>query len=374
MKLKTDKIESRQFLFTVICFLQCVTIHVSMMMNLATQSSLFVLIASMIMGILLVFIIAGLEKVYGQIGLHKMAEIGLGSFFGKIVSILYVLFFFWKFCDTVFEFSSFVNDTILPKTPAWVILILIISVCVFATNLGIAVISSMCFLLTLTVFIITLGSALFLIPKYELGNFLPLFAERVENYFRGFAISSAEPFGELIVFLTVIPHVKNIGSTKKIIKTLLIGLLLGTVTFVINIIRDTGTLGVLIKYFIFPTFESIRMINIGEIFSRVEIFYAGVLMMLAFIKASVWLFATCEMLKGFNLNKISKYNPLIFGGLAFVLTVIGNKFILNSIYTDMTFNLIVNAIFEYIVPLILLILGTIIYALRRKRDFNRVAT
>jgi len=370
MKLKTDKIENRQFLFTVICFLQCVTIHVSTMMNIAAQSSWFVLIASMVPAVLLIFIIGGLVKVYGQIGLDKMVERGFGRFFGKTVSLLYVLFFFWKFCDTIFEFSSFVNDTILPKTPAWVILILIIAVCVFATNSGIAVISSMSFLLTLTVLIITIGSALFLIPKYELGNFLPQFAESAGKYFKGFAVSSVEPFGEVIVFLTVIPHVKNSGNSGKIIKTLLVALVLGAVTFLINIIRDTGTLGVLVKYFIFPTFESIRMINIGEIFSRVEVFYAGVLMMLVFIKASVWLFAACEMSKSFESKQLSKYNPLIFGALAFVLTVIGNKFILNSIYTDMTFNIIANVIFEYVIPLILLLVGITVYAVRKNKNMN----
>jgi len=138
----------------------------------------------------------------------------------------------------------------------------------------------------------------------------------------------------------------------------------------INIIRDTGTLGVLVKYFIFPTFESIRMINIGEIFSRVEVFYAGVLMMLVFIKASVWLFAACEMSKSFESKQLSKYNPLIFGALAFVLTVIGNKFILNSIYTDMTFNIIANVIFEYVIPLILLLVGITVYAVRKNKNMN----
>lgn len=372
MKLKTDKIENRQFLFTVTCFLQCVTIHVSVMMNLAVQSSWLVLTASIIPAAILIFIIGGLEKIYGKMGLGEMAERGFGRFVGNIVSLLYVLFFFWKFCDTVFEFSSFVNDTILPKTPAWVILILIIAVCVFATNSGIVVVSSMSFLLTITVLIITIGSALFLIPKYELGNFLPQFAESTGNYFKGFAVSSVEPFGEVIVFLTMIPHVKNSGKPGKIIKTLLVALVLGAVTFMINIIRDTGTLGVLVKYFVFPTFESIRMINIGEIFSRVEVFYAGVLMMLVFIKASVWLFAACEMMKGFESQKLSRYNPLIFGTVAFILTVIGNKFILNSIYTDMTFNIIANAIFEYIVPLILLFAGIFVY-LRQKNRKKQVA-
>lgn len=367
MKLKTDKIEKRQFLFTVVCFLQCVTIHISMLTNIAVQSSWLILLMASVTGVFSVLVISGLYKVYDGSTLNEISEKGLGKFFGKVVSVFYILFFFWKFCDTVFEFSSFVNDTILPKTPMWVILVLIIFVCVFAVNYGVAVISSMSFLLTLIMFIITIGSALFLFPKYELGNFLPQFAESTKNYVKGFMIASVEPFGELIVFLTVIPHVKNIRKTGNLIKTLLIALTLGVVTFLINVIRDTGTLGVLVKYFIFPTFESIRMINIGEIFSRVEIFYAGILMMLVFVKASIWLYAACEMLKHFECEKFKKYNCLFFGITAFIVTLIGNKFILNSIYVDMTFNIILNIIFEYIIPLILLISGTVMVFFKNKK-------
>lgn len=368
MKLKTDKIEKRQFLFTVVCFLQCVTIHISMMMNIAVQSSWLILLMASLCGVLSILIIGGLNKVYDGIGLYGMSERAFGKLFGKVVAIFYILFFFWKFCDTIFEFSSFINDTILPKTPMWVILALIISVCVYAVNHGIAVISGMSFLLTLVVFIITIGSALFLIPKYEFGNFLPQFAEPSQSYVKGFVIAAVEPFGEMIVFLTIIPHVKNICKTGRLVKTLFLALVLGVVTFLINIIRDTGTLGVLVKYFIFPTFESIRMINIGEIFSRVEIFYAGVLMMLAFIKASIWLFAVCEILKNFECEKIKKYNCLILGIIAFIVTIIGNKFILESIDADIKFNIAVNIIFEYIVPVILLLIGIIIYFCRNKKN------
>lgn len=365
MKLKTDMIEKRQFLFTVVCFLQCVTVHISLMVNAAAQSAWLVLLAAALAGVLSALLIGGLNKVYGNTGLGGMAEKGFGKFFGKIISALYILFFFWKFCDTVFEFSTFVNDSILPKTPEWVILILIIAVCVFAANFGIAVVSGMGFFLTITVFIITVGSALLLIPQYELGNFLPQFAEDFSKYAEGFAVSAVEPFGEIIVFLTVIPHVKNLNGTGKLIKTMLCALVLGTLTFLINIIRDTGTLGVLVKYFIFPTFESIRMINIGEIFSRVEIFYAGMLMMLAFFKASVWLFAVCELLKNFIGKKVKINKSVVCGIAALIITVMGNKLILDSIRENMALNLIVNVIFEYLIPVLLLCMGCVMCFARK---------
>ncbi|MBE7064307.1 MAG: hypothetical protein E7384_00610 [Ruminococcaceae bacterium] len=372
MKSGTVKIEKRQFLFTVVCFLQCVTIHISMMKNLAVQSSWLVLTAAALSGVVSILLIGALDKVYGRKSLGEMTETGFGKIIGKLISVIYVIYFFWKFCDTVFEFSSFVTDTILPKTPEWVILILIIGLCVFAVNFGITVVSSIGFLLTVTVFVITVGSALFLASQYELGNFLPQFAESQSNYLKGFAIASVEPFGELIVFLTVIPHVKNIRKSGTLIKTMLISLVLGYVTFLINAIRDTGTLGVLVKYFIFPTFESIRMINIGEIFSRVEIFYAGMLMILAFFKASIWLFATCEMFKSVTDGRRSKNNHLIAGAAALVLTVIGNPRILNSVYTDTKLNITINVAFEFVLPIILLIAGFFVSNREKEGKFQNI--
>lgn len=367
MKIKTDMIEKRQLLFTAVCFLQCVNIHTSIMINVAVQTSWIVLIAAAFTGVISVFLVGGLNKAYGNISLSQMSENGLGRFFGKIISIAYFLFFLWKFCDMLFEFTSFMNDSIMQKTPTWVILLLIVLLCVFAVNSGIAVISSIGFLLMVIVYIISIGSALFLIPKYQLGNFLPLFGESLKNYAEGFAVTAVEPFGELIVFLTVIPYVKNSGGSGKLIKTLLWSVLLGTITFLIDVTRDIGVLGVLAKYFIFPTFESIRMIDIGEIFSRVEIFYAGMLMILAFLKASLWLFAACEMLKSFADRKMRINKPVFCGVVAFIMTLTGNKLLLDSIREKMELNLAVNAIFEYIVPLILLFAGIFVYVRQKNR-------
>ena len=92
--------------------------------------------------------------------------------------------------------------------------------------------------------------------------------------------------------------------------------------------------------------------------------------MLAFFKSSVWLFAVCEMFKSVTDGKCAKLNNIIAGTVALVLTVIGDPIILNSVYTNTKLNITINILFEFVLPIVLLLAG-FFYLYRMKKEKNQ---
>ena len=358
MRMDDNKIEYRQLMFSVVCFLQCVSIHMSVLLNNAAQSSWIVVVMSTITGIIGCLIISGLCEVYGRQNLYEILKSGMGKILGIIVSALYLCFFSWKFCDTLFEFASFTRIAILPKTPGWIIELLIILVCAMAAKKGAAVFSGMSFIFAISVLLFTVLSVFLLIPNFDLSNFLPIFPDETGVLAKGFYVSSAEPFGDIIAFTMLIPFVKGNGKNKKLTKALVFGVIIGAVTLLLGILRDIATLGVFSKFFTFPSFECVRLIDIGEVFSRVELFYAILYTFLTFFKCTVLLFAISQLLKSIT-NKKNNDFIIIISTVLFFAIALGNKRVFNSIYMDLKYNVIISWIFAYGIPLLLLTAGAI---------------
>ena len=358
MRITENKIEYRQLMFAVACFLQCVSVHISILINNAGQASWLIVILSGLMGIVGCLLMAGLCGVYGRRNLYEMLKSGLGKYIGTVVAIAYVCFFFWKFCDTLFEFTSFIKSTVLLKTPSWIIDVLIIVVCVSAARKGAAVFSSMSFGIAVIVLSFIVLSGILLIPNSDIQNFLPVFSNDFKSYMNSFFVSSAEPFGEIVAFLMIIPFLKKEEKNKKLVKALTWGVVIGTLTILLEVMRDVSALGVFSRFFTYPSFESIRLIDVGEVFSRVEIIYVILYTFLTFFKGTVLLFALSEMVKGVTKTKRFSFIPVI-SLMAFLTTTLGNDRVFNGIYMDFKMNMIINWIFAYIIPAILLAVGFI---------------
>jgi spore germination protein KB len=70
------------------------------------------------------------------------------------------------------------------------------------------------------------------------------------------------------------------------------GLSIGAVTLLIIVLRDITVLGKYIGAFALPTFSAIKLIDVGDVLTRLEIVYAVVLIILLFFKVSTVYYAT----------------------------------------------------------------------------------
>jgi spore germination protein KB len=160
-------------------------------------------------------------------------------------------------------------------------------------------------------------------------NLLPIFNLPIQKYLLGTHIVTMLPFCETFVFMMMLPDMQK---PKEFGKAFTGGFLIGAATLLFVVLRDTLVLGPYTMIASMPSFSVIRLINVGDILTRLDIIYAVVLILLDFYKISILYYAT---VLGFSkLIKLESYQVLIiiFG----VLIIVYNNSVFSSSFEHMT--------------------------------------
>ena len=137
-------------------------------------------------------------------------------------------------------------------------------------------------------------------------NFIPIFEISLNKYIHATHIITAIPFGDVIIFLMIIPNVKL--DHKKTKKYFFIGFFIGVVSLLIVVFREIAVLGDSISLFTFPSYETIKLINLGDAFTRLEIIIAFVIVLLSFSKVVILFYiSVIAFAQIFNLKSFKAY-------------------------------------------------------------------
>jgi spore germination protein KB len=150
--------------------------------------------------------------------------------------------------------------------------------------------------LTILAIVGILMNSLMLINETDIHNLMPVFTMPVRNYLIGAHIVTMLPLCESFIFTMFIPFMEK---PKEIGRALIGGMTIGGAVLFIIVLRDVTVLGKFVTVFVHPTFNAIRMINIADILTRLEIIYAGLLIIMLFLKVSVAYYATVSCLQSF---------------------------------------------------------------------------
>ena len=258
-----------------------------------------------------------LAKRHPGASLVEINDAVFGNVLGKPVSFLYFFFFLSLVVLNMNDMGNFIKMMLLPDTPPVVIHAVFIFLCAMAVRKGAVKLTSYGTLFAVVAIVIIAVHALLLINIAEPKNLLPVFRQPLRNYLLGIQIVTMMPYCEIIVFMMYHPYTENSGALKK---GLVKGLLIGSAVLLTVVLRDTMVQGNYLKFATLPTFSTIRLINIGDFLTRLEIIYAVTLMTLYFFKISTLYYAAvscfCRMLK---LNQNRSY-VTIFGALAVIYT------------------------------------------------------
>jgi spore germination protein KB len=201
---------------------------------------------------------------------------------------------------------------------------------------------------------ILIFNSLLLIKDMKFNNFQPFFSLPIIKYVQGTQTIVALPFAETIVYFALFPNLKEPTNIKK---PLFGGLTIGALTILGIVLRDTSVLGPLLSYVTSPAFETVRLINVGGIFTRMEIFYATILTLLVFFKVSIVLYATTKSIEQLlHLNSYKTLVPII-GILAVYasLTVFASTF--EHAFWGSNVAAVYSTFFVFILPLITFIVA-----------------
>ncbi len=259
------------------------------------------------------FLVAAVISVFllyymGNEDIYTLASKKLGNRFGKILSIVYAVYFLLAASYNINLLSSFVSGYVLRETPRAAFAILFTVLCIYGAKNGYDNLLRLSFVFFAVALVSNTINVFLLRDKFNFTNFLPLSGMG----FKGTITAATLLVLDASVFLCFARSRKNT----------VLGFISGTVFLLATILCNIGVLGSVISIYTWPTHEALRIINSGNTLARVETSSVFVMVAIMFFKVCLTLCAGAEGVKKItNINK--NYIPTLLGGvIIFVVSLL----------------------------------------------------
>lgn len=221
-----------------------------------------------------------------------------GKYIGTGLSLLYVWFCFHLAALVIRNVVEVYMTTVFVYTPPCVIYAMSSFLSLYALFSGFEPFARTTELVIPVMLLLTAGILLLTAATPDLikmENFLPMFEKGVVPMLKGAFANFGFPFGETIVLLSTLPHVKRQSESKKY---LIWAFVIGTLTLTLIQVRNIAVLGpAQLKGSVFPSLLAVQMINVGQFIQRLDALVLFVWTFGAFKKGTVCLFAVIDNLK-----------------------------------------------------------------------------
>ncbi|MBE7063223.1 MAG: hypothetical protein E7390_05495 [Ruminococcaceae bacterium] len=275
---------TRQLTFGIAAFIGGSSLFTVFVSQITLQDSWITALLALAASLLTIWMYTGLISRFPGRGLLEMHTEVYGKQIGLLLNFLYVLFCIGFAAVSLRNLGDFFSSYIMPETPMLVVLILFALTCALAAGQGIGTVLRLSFLLFTFMFLALLLNCFLLIKNMELSNFLPILRLGLDTYAKGSFVLTAAPFCEIVIFLILLPYADRKTNVKK---SFFQGLLLGALHLMITFLRDIAVLGSSLAFLTEPTYEAVRRIHILDVFSRLEIIFAFVLIVMRVFKLSI---------------------------------------------------------------------------------------
>ncbi|MBC2728976.1 endospore germination permease [Desulfosporosinus sp.] len=354
MKLEKGEISSSQLMLLVGSFLQGGLLSLSFAYAISRQDTWLAVLAALFIGLLFALVYIALANRFPGKTLMQINDLIFGPFLGKLVSIQYLYLFISSLSVYLWFIGDFVLTYLMPETPIILIMIMFSLLCAYAVRQGIEVIARICFIAIIVTSLVILITFALLIKDMEYTYFLPIFEVPIGELIQSTHIIMHVSFSEVLVFLMVIPYMNKPKQTKK---SVLLGMLIGGLGLLTATIRNIAALGPLSAIVTSPSLESVRLIDIGKVITRLEVLVAMAQILLLFIITSVLYYAV--VLGIAQITKLRSYKPLVLpiGIFAITLSLISYESSMQLRYSSRYITPIFTAWFYFILPLLSLLVA-----------------
>ncbi|GAE34392.1 GerAB/ArcD/ProY family transporter [Halalkalibacter akibai] len=228
----------------------------------------------------------------GLYGLKKLKTFdlteGQGNWQKRCLAFLFVLFISHVLIRDLTIITGFIEATLLPLTPVYVITILVIACSLYISWAGIEVIArynEICFLIFLGV---VLFIPISLIDSLAIENFEPVLGlETIPSVFQSAYLGLAW-VGEIIIVFLIIGMVNPLKNVKRAI---FLGGAIGIGMLFILIFSGIAVLGAeILRYTTYPTYTLVQQIRITEFLDRLDFFLVSLYFPAVFSKFALFFF------------------------------------------------------------------------------------
>lgn len=315
------------------------------------------ILLAMLMAVPVYLVYSRLLSVFPGMGLYEILNKVFGKVLGKIVAIPFIWFAFHLGALVIRNFTEFIEIVSLLETPQYIIAIFMTVLCIWAARAGIEVIGRWTSIILPILIIVILAVTFLFANILEFGNLKPVlidgFKPVLDSAFSVFAF----PFAEAVIFTTILDKLRPKSSSYKVYYwSLLIG---GGIILLISVrsLLALGAANIAILYF--PSYASVRLINIGNFIQRIEVSVTMVFLFSGFVKISLCLYAASSGIA--KVLNIQNYRWIVapIGLLMMILSIIVYRDTMEMFdWANKTYKYYAFP-FEVILPLLILIAAEI---------------
>lgn len=357
MSQEKGKISSGNFIILVILFSigSSILIAPNILAVRAKQDAWLAYLLSLTIGMIFLIIYHHLASLYPTKTFVEYSEKILGKWLGKLISVLFIYYFFYLTAMLLREIGDFFTTNVLVETPIQIIIVMFLITCLIGVRLGLEIIVRTAVIFFPWVIGLMIILLVFLIPEYKLENLQPIFEGGIKPIINGSYHTLAVPFLELAIFLMIYPFINDQEKMKLHFSlSAIIGgvIILFLVTFSLLALSPTGT-----EISEYPYYLLAKKISIGGFLERIEIIVAIIWFFTIYFKLTICYLGTALGLT--QLLGLKNYQILLFP-LALLIICYAIVIYPDTVY----FHKIVNVTWTpfslticFFLPLLLLIVG-----------------
>lgn len=304
-------------------------------------------------GIPLIWLLHSLFQRNPNLGLLGVAERLLGKFLGKVVGLLYCLFFLMLCSLSIRLVSAFIRFAFLPHTPRILVMAMVTYLAVVTVSGGLEVAARISQVVAPALILAILLVVLLVAKDFQLRFFWPPgFLYKNPLLYLQDAIGIHARTVEWLWVGLMIPLVKEMPKLKAM---LVRGQVILSMILAAMAIGMVGILGGEMEFHYFPFYQVTRMVSVADFLERMDIVVATIWPFGMILRSSMLLWATAHSTA--HLFSLRDHKALLFplGTLAIVLAVAQAEsfselqtFISFEVYTPFTLT------FVLLIPLLLL--------------------
>ena len=288
--MRIEKISSSQASIMIIIFVLGTSLALTGY-SVALQDTWISISLALIFATPMVIIYGSIVKKFPKMDLFQIIEFLFGKILGKIIGILYTFYFLHLGSLCIRNVTEYIQVVSFPETPQYFTGLFMTLLVIYILKSGLEVIARVSKFLLPLLIVITLLTFVMAIPKAEIRNFLPVLGNGWGTVLNASFSPFAFPFGETVVFLTLLCNVSDIKKANKIF---LIGIYGGGIILLNVALRNILILGFPnLASSNFPSYYAVSLIDIGNFIRGIELVVSINLLVSGFIKISVCLYGAC---------------------------------------------------------------------------------
>ena len=306
MSIEKGKISSQQLLFLIAGFVLGSVLLIDFTVGITEQQTWMVILAALAITAPVILSYVVLAKRFAGMNLVQMNDMVYGRFLGKVVSTYYIFFFLMTLSFNIRDVGELYITFLMPDKPFIFLLVVFTAICAYAVTKGIEVLARVSHLFVVTGMFVIISTFILLIDQMDFSNFLPFFELPFIRIFQGIHIVSTIPFGETVAFLMIMGC---LNKTEHAVKNTFFGLFIGVVSLLIVAVRNTAVLGRTQTIWTSTSFQTIRLIDIGTVLTRMDFLVGIAQTILIFFKCSLLFYVLVVALS--QLFGLKSYLPLV---------------------------------------------------------------